>query len=228
MWQNKSNINYKLFKPAGPAAQNISARPMQPQQPQQQQPQARPNVKQRKVSCPHCGFEQFAIEEALSVFCKNCSKRITVGAMIKPQQSQMAQVDAFKRMTQHPTHFRSTTCPKCAARQNVPNNALSSFCQKCGHRINLQDYEIKGKFTGPLSTKGTLLITISGDVRSDVNVGNAVIEGKLVGKVIAEGVVELKSTAKLYGDVIAAKLIVSDGALFAGHAMVPPNIHQPA
>jgi hypothetical protein len=210
MWQDKSHLNYRAFKEAN-ARKDLSPNPagVPPKS----------AARQRKIQCSHCGYEQFVLEEALSVFCKNCNKRITLGAPSRSAPQQKASVTH---------HLRAVSCPKCEAQQQVPHNALSSFCQKCGNRINLQDYEIKGKFNGELNTKGTLVITISGDVHADVTVGNAVIEGKLVGKILCDGMVELKSTAKLYGDVIAAHFIVNDGALFVGHSLVPPTIRQPA
>ncbi|HRZ86356.1 MAG TPA: polymer-forming cytoskeletal protein [bacterium] len=206
MRQDQSHSHYRVFKAASA------------QQSQQSQPAAapKPAANLRKVTCPHCNYDQLVHEEALSDFCKNCKKRITLAAA--PSKTPQPQKTAFTH------HVRSVTCSNCGVPQHVPNNALSSFCQKCGNRINLQDYEIKGKFNGELSTKGTMTVTISGDVHADVKVGSAVIEGKMVGKITAEGVVELKSTARLYGDVIATQLIVNDGAIFVGHSLVPSNI----
>lgn len=210
MWQDKSHLNYKALREVEAKKGLAGASGA---------PAARPASRQRKIQCPHCAYEQLVLEEALSVFCKNCNKRITLGAAQKSAQQQ-------KPSFTH--HVRTVSCPKCSAQQQVPHNALSSFCQKCGNRINLQDYEIKGKFNGELNTKGILVITISGDVHADVTVGNAIIEGKLVGKILCEGKVELRSTAKVYGDVIAAQFIVNDGALFVGHSLVPPTIRPPA
>jgi len=210
MWQDKSHLNYKALREVD-AKNGLAGVPGTSA--------AKQATRQRKIQCPHCSYEQLVLEEALSVFCKNCNKRITLGA---PQKSAQQHNASFTH------HVRTVSCPKCSAQQQVPNNALSSFCQKCGNRINLQDYEIKGKFNGELNTKGTLVVTISGDVHADVTVGNAVIEGKLVGKIQCEGKVELRSTARLYGDVIATQFIVNDGALFVGNSLVPPNIRPSA
>ncbi|MFC2149759.1 polymer-forming cytoskeletal protein [Candidatus Auribacterota bacterium] len=203
MWQNKTNINYKHFK---------TAESKKSDSPLEQTSQTK--IKQKTVICPHCELEQSFPESAMSGFCKKCNKRITLtdkGGSGKSDKNTSSQ------------NLRSVGCTKCKSRQSVPNNALSSFCKKCGARINLQNYEIKSKFNGELSTKGTLFVRIGGDVKADVNVGNAVIEGKLKGTITAEGHVELKSTAKIYGEIFTPKLIVNDGALFVGQSHVPPD-----
>ena len=141
---------------------------------------------QKLVVCPACYYQQAASLQVLSIFCKNCNRRINLegqgqGRMPAPAQSSL----------------RPVSCPGCQATQEVPSNALSAFCQKCGKRINMQDYQIRGKFNGDIQTKGTLTVALGGDVHADVHVGNAIIEGKLFGTVRADGKVELRSTGYL-------------------------------
>ncbi len=81
----------------------------------------------------------------------------------------------------------------------------------------MQDYQIRGKFNGDIQTKGTLTVAMGGDVRADVQVGNAIIEGRLQGTIHADGRVELRSTAFLLGDIYAKTIVVQEGAAFRGH-----------
>ncbi len=81
----------------------------------------------------------------------------------------------------------------------------------------MQDYQIKGRFNGDIQTKGTLTIAMGGDVRASVRVGNAIIEGKLVGTIQADGKVELRSTGYVDGDIIAHTIVVHDGATLLGN-----------
>ncbi len=85
----------------------------------------------------------------------------------------------------------------------------------------MQDYQIRGKFNGDILTKGTLTVALGGDVRTDARVGNAVIEGKIVGNVWADERVELRSTGHIQGDVNARTFIVHDGATFVGNCRTP-------
>ena len=141
----------------------------------------------------------------MSVFCKNCNKRIDLEGH-----------DPHKIGGPMRSSLRTISCSACQATQEVPSNALSAFCPKCGKRINMQDYQIRGKFNGDIATKGTLTIAMGGDVRADVHVGNAVIEGKMQGTIRADGKVELRSTGCLRGDIYAKTIVVHEGATFLG------------
>jgi hypothetical protein len=122
---------------------------------------------------------------------------------------------------------RRVKCSNCELVQDVPTIALSSFCKKCGHRINLQDYEIRGKFQGDLDTRGTIFLSEDAEVKANINVGNAVVRGKIQGTIIAEKSVTLAQTGKIFGKVITPNFIVEDGAIFVGKAEInPPSPEQ--
>ena len=118
---------------------------------------------------------------------------------------------------------KGVVCSHCKTEQQVPVIALSSFCKKCGYRINLQDYEIRGKFQGELETRGIIYIAGEADVTAEINVGSGVIEGKVRGNIIAETQVELKSTATVFGTITSPILLVDDGAIFVGKAIIKPK-----
>ncbi|MFC2140601.1 polymer-forming cytoskeletal protein [Candidatus Auribacterota bacterium] len=118
---------------------------------------------------------------------------------------------------------KKIVCSHCKTEQKVPTIALSSFCKKCGQRINLQDYEIKGKFQGELETRGIICIAEGADVTAEMNVGSAVVEGKLRGNIVAETMVELKPTGIVFGTITSPVLLVDDGAIFVGKAIVKPK-----
>jgi len=82
---------------------------------------------------------------------------------------------------------------------------------------------INGKFEGELSSSGTVHVGPQGDLRADVNVGNAVIEGKVNGNITASERVELRATAQMVGDITASKLIVEEGVVFVGRCEVSPD-----
>lgn len=115
---------------------------------------------------------------------------------------------------------RRITCPSCSIKQDVPVIAISAFCKKCGVRINLQDYKKNDFFRGELVTKGTLFITATGEVKGNANVGDAVIDGKFDGYLIAEGVVKLMPGSQFFGEVHAPKIYVADGATFVGFSHI--------
>lgn len=118
---------------------------------------------------------------------------------------------------------KEVVCSHCKTEQKVPAIALSSFCKKCGQRINLQDYEIKGKFQGELETRGVICIAQGADVTAEVNVGSAIVMGKIRGNIVAETRVELKKTGIVFGTITSPTLLVDDGAIFVGKAIINPK-----
>ena len=82
---------------------------------------------------------------------------------------------------------------------------------------------IDGKFEGDISSPGTIHVGPDGDVKAEVNVGNSVVEGKVTGNITAEDKLELRSTAKVYGDIKAARLVINEGVIFVGKCEVNPS-----
>lgn len=118
---------------------------------------------------------------------------------------------------------KEVVCSHCKTSQSVPTIALSSFCKKCGQRINLQDYEIKGKFQGELETRGIICIAEGADVTAEMNVGSAVVNGKLRGNIVSENKVEIKESGIVFGTITSPVLLVDDGAIFVGKAIINPK-----
>jgi cytoskeletal protein CcmA (bactofilin family) len=106
-----------------------------------------------------------------------------------------------------------------------------------GKMTNLtQDVEIKGtikfgeamridgKFDGELITdNGELTVGKTGNVKANVKVRSAVIEGRLDGNIKASDKVELKQKAQLIGDLQAKILVIEEGVVFVGKCNVNPE-----
>jgi len=75
---------------------------------------------------------------------------------------------------------------------------------------------IDGKFKGKLKTTDALYIGREGDVEGEVTVKNALIGGKISGKIIATGKVGLESKSVFRGEMKTTKLVIDEGALFEG------------
>ena len=91
---------------------------------------------------------------------------------------------------------------------------------------------IGSSFRGTLMVSGTLRIEgdVEGDIlncerleigehgmmRADVEVREAVIQGRVVGNVRAHGVLEMKSGARVEGDVAALGVVMETGVFFSG------------
>ncbi len=83
---------------------------------------------------------------------------------------------------------------------------------------------IDGKFDGELITdNGELTVGKTGNVKANVKVRSAVIEGRMDGNIKASDKVELKQKAHLTGDLQAKTLIIEEGVVFIGQCNVNPE-----
>jgi len=76
---------------------------------------------------------------------------------------------------------------------------------------------MNGKFSGEIQTDDTLIIGEKGVVNANIRAGNVVVSGEITGNVTASERVELRSTARVFGDVEAPVIVVAEGVLFEGH-----------
>jgi cytoskeletal protein CcmA (bactofilin family) len=76
---------------------------------------------------------------------------------------------------------------------------------------------VDGTLKGQLTSSGTLVVGPSGQVKADpIRVKDAVIAGRLEGKLEASHQVKLEAGAVLIGDITAQVLIVEEGSIFRG------------
>ncbi len=99
-----------------------------------------------------------------------------------------------------------------------PNsNALNSLVK--GTRIegtisSDSDIRIDGTIKGTLNCKAKVIIGPTGVVEGEIVCENALIEGQFTGKLNVNGLLHLRETADISGDVTISKLIVDPGAMF--------------
>ena len=79
--------------------------------------------------------------------------------------------------------------------------------------VNLR---INGKFEGSLTTKGSLIIGSSADVRADISGEDVVVSGTVKGNIRASEGIKLTSTAKVFGDIDTLQITIEQGAVFNG------------
>jgi cytoskeletal protein CcmA (bactofilin family) len=75
---------------------------------------------------------------------------------------------------------------------------------------------LNGKFKGEISSNDTLIIGEKGVVNASIQAGTILISGEVVGNVLGTERVELRGTARVYGDVEAPVVVVEEGVLFHG------------
>jgi cytoskeletal protein CcmA (bactofilin family) len=106
-------------------------------------------------------------------------------------------------------------------RKPVGGNGLTAFIDEGSEIEGRYTFRgtvmLNGRFKGEISTTDTLIIGDKGVMNGDVRAGQVLIRGEVVGNVSAAERVELKRTARVFGDVEAPVVVVEEGVLFEGH-----------
>jgi len=87
---------------------------------------------------------------------------------------------------------------------------------------------LNGKFTGEISSNDTLIIGDKGVVNATVRAGVVLVSGEVVGNILGTERVELRGSARVFGDVEAPVIVVEEGVLFEGHCRMTKSRPQDA
>jgi len=78
------------------------------------------------------------------------------------------------------------------------------------------DVIVEGIVIGTLKTKNHLRIGHEAKVQAEISAASAFIAGEVNGNIIIEEDLELKSTAKVHGDIICSQISIEKGAAING------------
>ena len=82
---------------------------------------------------------------------------------------------------------------------------------------------ILGRFEGMVTSGGELQVGASAECTASLEAETVIVDGHVEGNVMARDRIQLNSTARVNGDVVAEKLIVAEGASFNGRCCVGPE-----
>src|ERR1700752_2582567 len=85
---------------------------------------------------------------------------------------------------------------------------------------------LNGKFTGEISSNDTLIIGEKGVINASIRAGVVLISGEVVGNVLGTERVELRGSARVFGDVEAPVVVVEEGVLVEGHCRMTKSRPQ--
>ncbi len=89
-------------------------------------------------------------------------------------------------------------------------------------RLEIDDsIQIECRVGGSLKVGGRMVIGRSGNVRADVETGDAVIHGRYEGDLVATGSVEITPTGRVTGTIRTNSLIIAEGAVVNGRVTRP-------
>ncbi len=157
------------------------------------------------VACPKCGYVQSEPRTAYSTLCKQCHQHFRVQEALRP-----ATPSAQRTLEQ-----RQVSCFQCGADLEVAKAATSTMCKRCSGYVDLADYQIAQTVSKSYRTHGRLVLEEKGYLlNTESLVGEAVLKGRLIGRLATEGALEIHSSATIKGTLIPGRLIIPIGHHF--------------
>jgi len=83
-----------------------------------------------------------------------------------------------------------------------------------GDIVSKADFRLDGELIGNFTSQGKLVIGASGVIKGEIVCNNADIEGEFQGKIKVLEVLNIKTTARIHGEVLVGKLSIEPGADF--------------
>jgi cytoskeletal protein CcmA (bactofilin family) len=161
------------------------------------------------ATCPKCGHVQEEPRGSYSTICKKCRSHFRLDEEAPKTASKVPKAPK-------PTiELRRISCFQCGTELDVPTAAESTMCKRCSSHVDLRDYVITKTESKNFRTYGRLVVEEKGYVlNTDSLVGEAVLKGRLIGKLVAHRTLEIYSTAAIKGSFNTGKLIIPAGNTF--------------
>ncbi len=116
---------------------------------------------------------------------------------------------------------------KAAAARDGAVTILTSGCHFSGKLFCRGASRIGGKIEGQIISEGLLIIEEEAVIMAEIKADEAIIQGKVTGKLQATGRVELCASSRFEGDIMTPVLIVREGAQFNGRSTMVTIQEQP-
>ena len=106
---------------------------------------------------------------------------------------------------------------KKISNSNHASTSVIDYGSEAEGRLNfVGTLAFNGKFHGELLCADTLLVGERGEVEAAVEVGAAIVSGQIKGNITARERVELRSTARIYGNIVTPVLVLEAGVVIDG------------
>jgi cytoskeletal protein CcmA (bactofilin family)/DNA-directed RNA polymerase subunit RPC12/RpoP len=158
-----------------------------------------------QITCPRCGYRQPEPRGAYSTVCKNCQQHFRLQEAMQPAT----------RTSKVVIEQRRIRCFQCGTELEAPKAAASTMCKRCSGHVDLSDYRITQTLSKNFRTHGWVVVEEKGYLlNTDTLAGEAVIKGRVIGKLVAEQTLEIHSTANIKGSFSAGCLVIPPGHHF--------------
>jgi cytoskeletal protein CcmA (bactofilin family) len=83
--------------------------------------------------------------------------------------------------------------------------------------------KVLGRFEGSISSKGRVHVADGANLKASIAANEVTVEGEILGNVEASDRVDLKPTGRINGDIVAARMVMAEGASIDGHIRIGTN-----
>ena len=135
-----------------------------------------------------------------------------VSNRIKPQQAQETPADFTVRESK----------PIVSTRESAA--AIGASIRIKGDVTGDENLIIQGQVEGTIKVQGhNVTISKTGKVKANIEANQIIVEGELVGDMHGEEKVIIRDTGNVYGNIVAPRVTLEDGALFKGSIEMEPR-----
>ena len=106
-------------------------------------------------------------------------------------------------------------------------NVIVEGSKVIGDMITESNLRVDGTVEGNVTSAAKVVIGTNGNIKGDLICGEADIEGSIVGTLKVDGLLVLRSSANLNGEITTSKLQVEEGAQFSGNCKMSNLAVQP-
>jgi cytoskeletal protein CcmA (bactofilin family) len=111
--------------------------------------------------------------------------------------------------------------------RRVTHQAVTSFIDEGSELEGKYSFPgtlmLNGKLAGDVESTGTLIVGASAVLQATIRARAVIVRGEIVGNIVAAERIELKTGARVYGDVETPVLLVEEGALIEGRTRMTPE-----
>lgn len=86
--------------------------------------------------------------------------------------------------------------------------------------------KVNGRFDGDITGPGELRVSNNATCRANIDAGSVSVDGTIEGNVNAKDRVALNNGGRVKGDIVAAKMVMAEGASLFGQVAVGPDAAQ--
>lgn len=110
----------------------------------------------------------------------------------------------------------------------VTNSTIGENSYFSGRFFINGSLKIDGKFEGKSLQADQLYIGATGRVKTNVTASSVIVEGIIIGNIIARNRVMLLPTARILGDISTPELIIQNGVILEGRCMISNDLKHSA